>query len=317
MIRQLFKIALRRYCRLFCANSAQANLIADLRLPRREFARGPNNSLVLKRWDLHLCGPLAILALRNYKTLTLLHERFRSTFSILVNHNCLRIRFDDITLDATDDGDIAVIEEIFVDELYRFSLPFAEPAVVWDVGMNVGYASIYLARCPQVSRVFSCELFRPTFDKALHNFSLNPAFGAKITPWCEGVSNETTELELPYADQLQSILSLDGPMLHHPEVSLRAERVNVTRASDMLRRIKEQAGDMPIVLKMDCEGAEGKVLAELETKGTLRHISLIMMEWHGTLLLREIEAILARSGFAITVMRFKYGEVGALSAFRC
>lgn len=316
MIQNLLNEARTQWCRLHSGNTAQARLMADFRLPRHEFSGGSGGSLILRRWNLEVPAALAPLALRNYKTLSRLQGRFGSSVSLALAGDSLRVSFDGITIDAVSDGDIAVLEEVFVDELYRFAISGDAPVVVWDVGMNVGAASLYLARHAQVKSVFACELFRPTYERALRNFALNPDLNSKITAWCEGVSDENAELDLPYAEAIQGIVGLDGPMHDHPEVPLRTEHVHVVRATEMLTRILSASPNARVVMKMDCEGAEGRVLLDLEKSGFIHRIDLMLMEWHGTTLLHEVEALLTRNGFTLTATRFKVGDVGSLSAFR-
>lgn len=290
-----------------------ATLIAFLKLPSREF-RAEGDALISKRWQFRVPGNLVRPFLMGYPSLLKLEERYGSSFKLECPGDTLRVSFGGIVTEARTWGDLDVLEEVFVNELYRFRM--SEPVVAWDVGMNVGAASLFLASQPRVTAVFGSELFRPTFERAQRNFALNPALASKITAWCEGVADARAALDLPYAEELQGVLSVDGPLHTMEGVTTRQEPVVIAPASLVIARIREQYPDACLLLKMDCEGAEARILRSLQASGSLSEFSLILMEWHGSEILAEVEQMLLEAGFTTTSMRFKGGQVGSLSAFR-
>lgn len=298
---------------LHVRNLGHATLIAQLRLPSREF-RAEGDALISKRWQLRVPSSLARPFLMGYQSLLRLEERYGSSFNLECSGDDLRVSFGGIITEARTWGDLDVLEEVFVNELYRFRT--SGPVVAWDVGMNVGAASLFLASHPQVTAVFGSELFRPTFERAQRNFALNPALASKITAWCEGVADARATLHLPYAEELQGVLSIDGPLHPMEGATTRQEPVVIEAASLVMARIREQHPDACLLLKMDCEGAEARILRSLQTCGSLSEFSLIIMEWHGCAILAEVEQMLVEAGFTTTSMRFKGSEVGALSAYR-
>ncbi len=289
-----------------------ASIIASLKLPAADFC-SDGDTLIACRWDFRVPGSVARAFLLGYRSLLRLEERFTDTFNLTCAGECVVIGFNGLRMEARTWGDIDVLEEIFIDELYRFRSP--GPVVVWDVGMNVGAASLYLAAQPQVTAVIGSELFKPTYERALRNFALNPTLASKITAHCEGVGDAKANLRLPYADELQGVVGLDGP-LHTPEgVTTRLETVVIEAAPVLADRMRAQHPGTTLLLKMDCEGAEGRILRAMQSCGRLAEFALIIMEWHGRVILAEVEAVLQEAGFATTSMKFKGADVGSLSAF--
>jgi hypothetical protein len=73
-----------------------------------------------------------------------------------------------------------LIEEIFRCNSYKFATD--QNVCVIDVGMNVGLASLYFAKMPEVQVVHAFEPFYRPFARALENFALNPELSSKIRP---------------------------------------------------------------------------------------------------------------------------------------
>jgi FkbM family methyltransferase len=210
-------------------------------------------------------------------------------------------------------GDLLVLEEIFARQLYGVAIP--GPAVVWDVGMHVGAASLWLARQPFVRAVVGYELFAPTFRQALENLGLNPAWAGKVEAVNAGVGARDEERELPYAEALKGVVGLAGPLLDVPGVATRPERVSVRAAGPVLRDLRARHPGCAVVAKLDCEGAEYDIVAALRQTGQLGDVAAWMIEWH----LRGPEALqaaLAGAGFRCLAQRLEDPRFGMLYAFR-
>jgi len=170
--------------------------------------------------------------------------------------------------------DLQLISEIFRQSAYKFEIKGEVCAI--DVGMNVGMASLYFARMPQVSAVHSFEPFSRPFQRALENFALNPEIRGKINPNNFGLAGKTEKLEVRCWDDATlstSIRGGDGPII---------DRISVKDATEALKPIIESASDdkLRIVLKLDCEGSEFAILESLDNAGMLKKVNIVMMEWH-------------------------------------
>ncbi|MDX2149179.1 MAG: FkbM family methyltransferase [Bryobacteraceae bacterium] len=291
---------------------AVGRLCAELRLPRGA-ARQRGSQVLFP--ELGFQAPLwaAERLLRGYKLLRELKRAFPDSFRLHLDSDRVLLAAAGITLNVRTWGDIDVMHEILVRELYRFQL--ARPCVVWDVGMNVGMASLYFASMPEVAAVHAYELFGPTAEQARANFALNQQVAPKITSFPCGIGARSEILELPYHEDIKGVVGLQGPMIT-TDAALRRERVEVMPAAEALNRLRLAYPTLPIVLKMDCEGAEGDIFDTLAAENRLHELTLILMEWHGPGMRLRLEALLARHGFVSTSQPFPGGQVGALTAFR-
>ena len=68
--------------------------------------------------------------------------------------------------------EIFKLHEIFHLNMYNFSLP--HKSILIDIGMNVGFGSLYFASKPSIEKVFSYEIFPETYKLAIQNIDLNP-----------------------------------------------------------------------------------------------------------------------------------------------
>src|SRR5690606_13837023 len=71
--------------------------------------------------------------------------------------------------------------------VYDIEIP--ESSIVIDVGFNVGFASLFFAAKKNVSKIYSFEPVRPTFEQGLNNLCLNTRLSTKIEPFNFGLSD--------------------------------------------------------------------------------------------------------------------------------
>jgi FkbM family methyltransferase len=243
-----------------------------------------------------------------------LRSRFPDTFQIISHGEKIRLSARGITIEVGTWGDVDVVHEMLVRELYHFDI--GRRCVVWDVGMNVGMASLFFAAMPDVLAVHGYELFRPTWEQAKENFSLNPSLAGKITSHAFGLGASSAELELPYHEEMKGVVGLDGPLMHICGLDLRTEKVRVIPAVTALDDVRRDHAGLPVVLKMDCEGAEGDILESLGEAGRLEELSLVLLEWHGTPIRLRLEKLFAAHGFITASQPFTGADVGAMTAVR-
>ncbi len=301
---------LRDYAKL--GDGQLADEVCKRRLSPHDFSVESNGRIRLERLNATIQRSELKVVLDGYSTLRKLSERF-SDFRLEYIDSILTLHVASNSSRIRSLCDIAVLEEVLLHEYYRFRIDAA--CVVLDIGMNVGAASLYFARMPNVRAVFGVELFRPTYEQALENFRLNPAVSSKITAWCEGASDESSKAQLPYAEQLKGVVGMDGPLVALPNVKTGMEEVIFSPASDILSRVKQQYPSELLVIKMDCEGGETRVLDNLAQTGSLPSVYMLIMEWHEEDRLERCESILQSNGFVTNAFRFgslKYGNLFAV-----
>lgn len=222
----------------------------------------------LKRWRKRIRYDLAD---RKRRRRELLEVGFRIDDNIITTPQGVR-------MDISDKADrpLYLIKEVFVKTDYEFN--FTRDAALFDVGMNRGAASLLFATYPNIKKIYSFEPFKPTFEKALKNFDLNPKLKQKITAFNYGLGKEDTTLELPYLENATGAMSTTHSSLFSKDI--RKEMVIIKDTAGILAPIIEENRDKYVVIKCDCEGAEFEIFESLNQHNLFGKIDIIVMEYH-------------------------------------
>jgi FkbM family methyltransferase len=211
-------------------------------------------------------------------------------------------------------GEYNIIWEVFAVKQYAIAVD--QPVVVWDLGMNAGVASLYFARDPNVKAVYGYEPFRRTFDAAKYNFSLNPTLAAKIHPVQKAVSDSDGKIDAFYHHELRGGNSIDAKSKRQERDTV--EQIELQHADSVFDEIEKSAGGVPIVCKLDTEGAEYRILPTLAKSGRLARLSAITMEYHsgGDLPgVKVLVPLLREAGFSL--IHVLHSGAGGGSIFAC
>lgn len=190
---------------------------------------------------------------------------------------------------GSEDEFVNTIDTIMY-ECYKYHLCSSRKQVVFDVGMNIGDATLYFAVKPEVEAVYGFEPFKKTFDNALRNINrLDVAKTIKV--YNIGLSGREYVERLPYSSEMscgQSTLSninnqaismyQDWHLLNNG--NMQYEQIEVKKSSDCIKGIMDNYSDVDYVLKLDCEGEEYSIFEDLSENGLIQQFSLIMLEWH-------------------------------------
>ena len=203
---------------------------------------------------------------------------------------------DGITVRINPPRVIETVNEVILSGDYDFSTNGEHGYVLIDVGMNVGFATLMKAKDPAFTHVYGFEPLKPTYDIARANIELNPQIAKKIETFNFGLSNENKELRVKFAmDEIMSVSS-EGTFDDCFAENASEEVIKVKSASEVLSPIFKKHEANRIFLKLDCEGAEFKILPELESAGLLRQCHVLVIEWHNQSP-DELFKILSRNGF--------------------
>lgn len=220
---------------------------------------------------------------------------------------------------AQSSEDIFILHEIFVDRVYELWID--RPAVVWDIGGNVGFASLYFAQQPWIRAVVSFEPFKPTYEQALRNLALNPAVRSRIDARACGIAATDRRQHLDYQYQWKGHSGTAGTIAHVVAEGLTShaacvrEEVVLRSAPAVLDEIAAAHPGVDLVAKIDCEGCEYEIVDALDQEGRLRALTAVMIEWHSQGA-GALASTLARHGFAVFSRAEASGHAGMLYAVR-
>lgn len=222
----------------------------------------------LKRWRKRIRYDLAD---RKRRRRELLEFGFRIDDDIITTPQGVR-------MDISDKADhpLYLVKEVFVKTDYEFN--FTRDAVLFDIGMNRGAASLLFATYSNIKKIYSFEPFKPTFEKALKNFNLNPKLKQKITAFNYGLGKKDATLELPYLENATGAMSTTHSSLSSKDI--RKETVTIKDAARILAPIFEEDKDKYVVIKCDCEGAEFEIFESLNRHSLFGKIDIVVMEYH-------------------------------------
>ena len=247
-----------------------------------------------------------------------LRVRAGASFAVAADGE-LHVSVSGLTVLAQTSEDIFILHEIFVDRVYEHWLD--RPAVVLDIGGNVGFASLFFAQQPAVRAVVSFEPFRPTYEQALRNLALNPTVASRIEARAFGVAAIDRREVLDYHYQWKGHAGTAGTMEHVIAAGLTSraacvrEEVVVRSAAAVLDEVAAAHPGVDLVAKIDCEGCEYEIVDALGRDGRLRALSAVMIEWH-TRGAGPLASELARHGFAVFSRAEASGHAGMLYAAR-
>lgn len=201
-----------------------------------------------------------------------------------------------------------LLHEIFARQVYRLELE--SPAIVIDIGSNVGISALYFAKQPQIKKVFGFEPFPKTAEAALDNFNLNPQLKSKIHLEQFALSDREETLSVDYSfatSQLSSIKKSKDQL--SKSVDFEPVKVWVQKASKALAPVLREYKNEKKVLKIDTEGSEDEIVRNLNESGLLTAFDYIMIEWHGASR-KTLEHALENCNFNVSVTDENYSSFG-------
>jgi FkbM family methyltransferase len=149
----------------------------------------------------------------------------------------------------------------------------AEGDVIYDVGSNIGIIGLILARNDKGtgSRVYCFEPEPRNFEQLRRNIALN-SLGERVQAYQIALGDREGEAEL---------FVRGGPGEgRHSLVSKKGSTGSIRVAVQTGLAFSEASGDPPDLIKVDVEGAEGRVLAGMEPLVADRRIREIFLELH-------------------------------------
>ncbi|MBX3117845.1 MAG: FkbM family methyltransferase [Fimbriimonadaceae bacterium] len=273
---------------------------------------GPSGQLIVDGLGDPIAKPSngALMLLRVLRVAQALHLQVGARFEI--NEESVLIRIDDLSILASSSDDIAVVAEVFAEQMYRFDMPGSR--LILDIGANIGATGLFFAKS-YACEVWAYELVPSTAERAKQNFALNPDLANQITLQAYGLSDRDQELEISVDPDHRPSNSLYQPIVGSAK---EVERVTVRDATVVLGEALKVLGERKLVVKLDAEGAEYEILERLQYSGLLSRIDLLLLEWHE----RDgqnpdsIRSLLREAGFCWMERLHPDAPVGFIGAYK-
>ena len=178
-------------------------------------------------------------------------------------------------------------EEIFINEDYRFASERDDPFIV-DCGSNAGVSVAYFKKLYPKARILAFEPDPTSFASLKRNIESNDFMDVSI------INAALTDREGP--------IDLFGTPGSDVATTVASPDVLTTRKRVEGKRLSALVSERVDLLKLDVQGAETAVLADLEEAGKLGHVQQMAIEYHhhmspGEDMLSLILALLERNDF--------------------
>jgi FkbM family methyltransferase len=157
--------------------------------------------------------------------------------------------------------------EIFVELQYYFRASRTDPVIV-DGGSNIGMSVLFFKALYPEARVLAFEPAQRAHDLLVRNVEANRLRSVEVHRAALGRED----------GQVQFFEDPNDPATFR--MSTRPERIPGTGSPVPQRRLSQLVGEGIDLLKLDVEGAEDDVLAELVDSGVISRIRQLVVEFH-------------------------------------
>ena len=203
-------------------------------------------------------------------------------FNLSIENEKIIISNQTFSFNIFTSEEIFILHEIFHLNMYNFSL--SHNSVVIDIGMNVGFGSLYFASKPGIEKVLSYEIFPETYKLAMQNIDLNPMLAYKIESYNIGVSDRKEEFELDYHPQYKGLLGLNTSKENLTKrfgdkikEGFKKQKVSVEEFDYIINNVVVEFPGRDIIVKMDCEGCEYTLF---KISKEIKKVKTFVVEWH-------------------------------------
>lgn len=202
----------------------------------------------------------------------LLKTHVRSRYGIL-----MRARWHDVTFQYCYHG-------TYGHALSDLLSTTAGDFVFLDIGANQGLYSVLAAKNPRCSHVLALEPVAETFDVLNENISVN-GVADRVVALRAALSNRGGTAELAFHPSHSGTASLAGKSNFDPD---HTETISLVTIEEVDRHVPESGA---IIIKIDVEGHEDVVVAELARSRHLKRVQSIFYEidekWNDAAAIRQ------------------------------
>jgi len=184
------------------------------------------------------------------------------------------------------DYSVATIVQIFAYRNYDFAFPESDNGyLVFDIGMNKGYSSMWFAMQPNIKKVIGYEVNEELSEYIDENRKLNKQLFKKIKSNTFGLAGKSKETTLRYLknDDGVSTIREDFYLKYWSEDrknGVKEKKVKVKEASSEINKYLKEFPNSNYILKIDVEGSEYEIISNLAKKELLNKFDIIVGETH-------------------------------------
>lgn len=211
-------------------------------------------------------------------------------------------KYNGLSLMISTAEELFIFYEVFIDGCYRVFR--SKPFNVIDIGMNVGFASLFFASQSIVNHIFGFEPFRHTFDDAMINLQMNAHLSGKVHAHNYGLAHQSEKRMVSYSAENKGKNSM-----HAGSGNEQIELRDVYTALDEIFK-----GDCTeqFFVKMDCEGAEFEIFDRLKQRPINERIFGFIIEWHKKDPMQIIDVLVSNDFYVHLTGK----KIGLITAFR-
>ena len=227
------------------------------------------------------------------------------------NHD-FKVEIDNFQFFINSWEEMLILNEIFIEGIYNIS--FNEDFTLFDIGLNVGFTSLFFAQKNNCINTFSFEPFKKTFDFANKNFKIND-FSKKINAFNYGLGDFERILEIDYNETYKGSMGINGlaDYINDKSNSIRTQLM-IKNISFVIDEYKTDFASK-VFAKIDCEGAEYEIMENLDKNNKIKIFDFYMIEWHikGP---ESIINILKKHNYKILSFNESANDIGMIYAFK-
>jgi len=231
---------------------------------------------------------------------------------------------DNVRIALENEDDFRTTFDVYAGGHYdRLNRDARPGSVVWDIGANLGVASIIFAQNPNISHIYAYEPVPHTFTMATRSFAANPKLSPKISVENLGIGKNVREVQIRYTVKAKAAIGLANiPSRLKTLNNIQPEdmedvTIHLADAAEVLRGIRARNPEAPILLKLDAEGAEYEIIDRLIETGVIKEINAAAIEWHDSPGEEYLTSRLLASGFQSQAMPLEPdGSIGMIEAWR-
>ncbi len=230
-----------------------------------------------------------------------------------ISGNELIVRHSSLEFTVRSSMEFAIVCEILSESIYRIVCP-SQPVII-DIGANIGVAACYFAHALGLT-VYGYELVPEVATRAQKHIEVN-GLSHLVTICPAGLAAKSAEIHVVFDGNLSGATTL-----FHPTADANLSQIvpcKLLSVDAEVDKVRAEHPDRPLLIKMDCEGAEYEILEQLDASGNLNNVSGILMEYHNISPEKNVahlEELLSRSGFTVHSRVRRGQEYEMLYAFR-